>query len=177
MYKVYIVFKDGGEKTVRFYDTAHEAHKACQLIDQVSSLFTSMRGGEYLCTEMAEVDPLMSGSESRYFVDERAGIVAVRDRLYTDPDYRGLHADTDGVIQAWYGVPYCQTDDRMTYWTLDENDLVDAVSLCNMLNRGRTTYTPSSEWRQYRCYCGCDIEWDDYTTFEGVCQGCGMVYK
>ncbi len=37
----------------------------------------------------------------RYFIDERVGCIAVRDRNDTDPDYQGLHPDTDGVIQFW----------------------------------------------------------------------------
>lgn len=38
---------------------------------------------------------------SRYFVDDRCGCVAVRDRLNTDPEYQGLHSDTPGVVKFW----------------------------------------------------------------------------
>ncbi len=38
--------------------------------------------------------------EERYFVEERSGCIAVRDRENTDPEYQGLHADTEGVV--WY---------------------------------------------------------------------------
>ena len=37
----------------------------------------------------------------RYYVDDRCGCVAVRDRLNTDPDYQGLHSDTIGVVKFW----------------------------------------------------------------------------
>jgi hypothetical protein len=37
---------------------------------------------------------------NRYFVDERGGCIAVRDRTLTDPEYQGLHEDTTGVM--WF---------------------------------------------------------------------------
>jgi len=40
----------------------------------------------------------------RYFVDERVGCIAVRDRENTDPDYNGLHSDTKGVVKFWEGI-------------------------------------------------------------------------
>ncbi len=38
------------------------------------------------------------GVEPRYFVDERAGCIAIRDHWNTDPGYQGLHPDTEGVV-------------------------------------------------------------------------------
>ena len=43
------------------------------------------------------------GPANRYFVDERAGCVAVRDRDETEPDYPGLHCDTKGVVFYRHG--------------------------------------------------------------------------
>ena len=51
---------------------------------------------------------------ARYFVDERSGCVAVRDKKYTDPEYRGLHDDTRGVVKYWQGEPY--QENGLTYW-------------------------------------------------------------
>lgn len=40
----------------------------------------------------------------RYFIDERGGCIAVRDREQTDPDYNGLHSDTAGVMWFEMGI-------------------------------------------------------------------------
>ena len=37
---------------------------------------------------------------ARYFIDERVGCIAIRDRELTNPEYRGLHRNTKGVV--WY---------------------------------------------------------------------------
>lgn len=42
-------------------------------------------------------------SQERYFVDERSGCIAVRDRNYTDPDDNCLQHYTEGVVRYWYG--------------------------------------------------------------------------
>lgn len=46
--------------------------------------------------------PLVS---SRFFIDERVGCIAVRDRLHPEhhPDYPGLHNDTADVIFYAHG--------------------------------------------------------------------------
>ena len=41
----------------------------------------------------------MSDNQDRYFVDDRCGCVAIRDRSRTDPEYQGLHECTDGVVE------------------------------------------------------------------------------
>lgn len=40
--------------------------------------------------------------EKRYYIDERSGCIAVRDRT-KDGDSPGLHPDTRGVVQFWMG--------------------------------------------------------------------------
>jgi len=40
----------------------------------------------------------------RFFIDDRVGCIAVRDRQRTDPEYPGLHWDTDGVVWYQHGV-------------------------------------------------------------------------
>jgi hypothetical protein len=77
----------------------------------------------------------------RYFVDERTGCIAVRDRELTDPDYRGLHSDTPGVVKYWTGdpvvmiCPHCQT--RLSGgWELKDEIKSVALELCAALNAG-----------------------------------------
>ena len=65
----------------------------------------------------------------RYFVDERAGCIAVRDRLNTDPDYRGLHWDTEGVVRYAHG-----TFDEAG-WIVADADRDEAHGICERLNR------------------------------------------
>lgn len=53
---------------------------------------------------------------SRFFIDERVGCIAVRDRKHPEynPDYPGLHNDTADVIFYAHGS---RTDEG---WTVDE---------------------------------------------------------
>jgi len=75
----------------------------------------------------------------RYFVDERIGCIAVRDRTKTDPEYNGLHEDTEGVVQFWEGIytnercPTCGTNLR-TKFTVSEEAIKEARALCDHLN-------------------------------------------
>jgi hypothetical protein len=85
--------------------------------------------------------------EERYFVDERVGCIAVRDREHTDPEYRGLHADTNGVVQYWHGnsseplgplgtdclCPTCRQ--RRMNWSIADTDHAAAHALCAELNK------------------------------------------
>ena len=71
-----------------------------------------------------------SNTNKRFFVDERAGIVAVRDRTSTDPDYQGLHISTTGVVWSRMGVS--KTDG----WELSPTHLKYARELCDLLNGG-----------------------------------------
>lgn len=47
----------------------------------------------------------MTRKENRFFIDERGGCIAVRDRLHPlhDPTYPGLHNDTADVIFYAHG--------------------------------------------------------------------------
>jgi hypothetical protein len=77
----------------------------------------------------------------RFFVDERSGCVAVRDRTVTDPEYNGLHYDTVGVIEYWPGkqvkenCPTCGHQ-QVLGWVISEDDLKAAHALCDRLNSG-----------------------------------------
>ena len=75
----------------------------------------------------------------RFFVDDRSGCIAVRDRIKTDPEYTGLHEDTEGVVRYWNGkqvyekCPTCGTM-RTLGWVISEDDLREAQELCDRLN-------------------------------------------
>jgi len=66
----------------------------------------------------------------RFFVDERAGCIAVRDRLHPryDPSYQGLHSDTVDVIF------YAHGSNVDSGWEIDERDKLKANSVCDHLN-------------------------------------------
>lgn len=74
----------------------------------------------------------------RYFVDERAGCVAVRDRTKTKPQYQGLHCDTLGVIRFWSKgsepdrCPTCGHDRGK--WADGAEQVAEATELCRVLN-------------------------------------------
>lgn len=78
----------------------------------------------------------------RFFVDERVGCIAVRDRENTDMDYPGLHADTEGVVKYWHGVlvpgEICSKcshkRDSKLMVTLESRQ--EAEALCERLNNG-----------------------------------------
>jgi hypothetical protein len=78
-------------------------------------------------------------SEQRYFIDERSGCVAVRDRTLTDPDYNGLHNDTEGVVFYRHGRQVrstcptcCQSVSKG--WEVAPEDLAAAHAECERLN-------------------------------------------
>jgi hypothetical protein len=76
----------------------------------------------------------------RYFIDERSGCIAVRDRELTDPGNPGLHPDTDGVVQYWHGIqstercPTCRQR-RPAEWQVTDANRQAAIALCAELNR------------------------------------------
>lgn len=77
---------------------------------------------------------------SRYYVDERAGCLAVRDREKTDPDYPGLSAYMEGVVRFWPGIPItndCPTcgHSHSEGWWVRHSDKQEALVLCAELNR------------------------------------------
>ena len=77
--------------------------------------------------------------DKQYFVDERGGCIAVRDRSKTDPGYSGLHADTDGVVRYWHGYlaeNVCLAcGHNLPYWALKDGDRESARALCDKLNQ------------------------------------------
>lgn len=81
----------------------------------------------------------MSELKPRYYVDERVGCIAVRDRQNTNPNDSGLDWDTEGVIEFWVGereYNVCPTCGQRTtsYWILDEEYRKVARKLCEELN-------------------------------------------
>ena len=66
----------------------------------------------------------------RYYVDERAGCAAVRDREHPkfNKDYRGLHHDTSDVVEYKHGRTEGGT------WIVDPKDLEYLHKLCKDLN-------------------------------------------
>jgi hypothetical protein len=76
--------------------------------------------------------------EPRYFVDERIGCIAVRDRAKTDPEYPGLHPDTEGVVKfwmkevKWMHCPACGSRKRELERSRDK--LEEAQKLADELN-------------------------------------------
>lgn len=65
---------------------------------------------------------------NRFFVDERVGCIAVRDKFRTDPEYRGLHRDTEGVVAYRFGYQ------KNNQWEIFESDRLDMVFLAEQLN-------------------------------------------
>ena len=76
----------------------------------------------------------------RYFVDARGGIIAVRDREKTDPEYQGLWPDTPGVVKHWHGVQRdgtpCPTCGHTStgHWSVPQETKDEAAALCERLN-------------------------------------------
>ena len=74
----------------------------------------------------------------RYFIDERVGCIAVRDREKTDPEYQGLHADTPGVVEFWCGklaIEHCPTCGHETsHHTVPAASKAKAILLCGEVN-------------------------------------------
>ena len=109
--------------------------------------------------------------DKRYFVDERSGIVAVRDRYFTDREYNGLHSDTNGVVKSWGGV----YNSKFGHWSVPRASVQEAVKMCASLNSGLTSNTPDVSWTQYRCF-SCDevYEFEFYDNYTKTCS-CGVV--
>lgn len=77
-------------------------------------------------------------SETRYFIDERCGCIAIRDRENTDPEYQGLHENTTGVV--WFRMGYRQRKvcSECGYesgvWAIRPEDQAEALLECARLN-------------------------------------------
>jgi len=94
----------------------------------------------------------------RYFVDERSGCIAVRDRGYTDPDYNGLHADTVGVVRYWGGRPETATcptcgHTRSNGFSIADEDRQAAHELCDRLNAENAEHEPRALASRDPCSC------------------------
>ena len=78
----------------------------------------------------------------RYFVDERCGCIAVRDREKTDPGYPGLNYNTTGVVKYWGGTQRAETcpacgQRRPAGWEVPDAVRQAAVTLCAELNQAK----------------------------------------
>ncbi len=77
----------------------------------------------------------------RYYVDERIGCIAVRDRRMDSEDEPGLDPDTVGVVKYWHGereeVELCPTchHRRPSRWILPDKIKKEAHELCDSMNR------------------------------------------
>ena len=80
-------------------------------------------------------------ADDRFFVDQRVGIIAVRDRAQTEPDYQGLHSDTKGVVWSANGKlrdgPQCPTCKRShgQEWFIPDAVIEEASQKCRELNQ------------------------------------------
>lgn len=69
----------------------------------------------------------------RFYVDERGGCIAVRDREKDDEWSSGLHPDMEGVMAYWTG--YQDFDEKgMMRWNLHDWQREKAECLCAELN-------------------------------------------
>lgn len=68
----------------------------------------------------------------RFYIDERGGCIAVRDRRLDNEEDQGLHADMDGVLAFWLGA---KDDDKlgMSCWTVPDWQKEKAKALCDRL--------------------------------------------
>lgn len=80
----------------------------------------------------------------RYFVDKRAGCVAVRDRTQTFVD-PGLPPDAPGIIKFWDGKLI------KGIWRVDNADLLEAKALCEDLNAKEIEKEMLDETHQKSC--------------------------
>lgn len=77
-------------------------------------------------------------AQERFFVDERSGCIAVRDREQTDPEYQGLHSDTEGVV--WFSMfpmveVKCECCGHVRQeWNAPQSLLDDAAQRCREFN-------------------------------------------
>lgn len=75
------------------------------------------------------------GNVKRYIVDERVGCIAIRDTKFTDPDYPGLHNDTEGVLFYWHGKK-----DENEAWHVNPVIVEKIQLLCEAMNEEDTRY-------------------------------------
>ena len=92
----------------------------------------------------------------RYYIDERGGCIAVRDRERTDPDYPGLHADTEGVV--WFAMgeqsrvtcPHCKHESSGG-WDISDDLRAKAKRIAEEMNKAmRDPWVPCESERPPR---------------------------
>ena len=66
--------------------------------------------------------------QDRYFIDQRVGCIAIRDRKNSD-DTNGLHSDTLGAVHYWSGV------NGPEGWEVPEDFCKAAKLTCDAMNR------------------------------------------
>ena len=92
----------------------------------------------------------------RFFVDKRSGCIAVRDRTKTDPEYQGLHEDTEGVVWFQMGkraqttkCPTCGHEvSRM--WEISEEQISEAEGQCTEMNKKAEEHPEKLFFIRYR---------------------------
>lgn len=84
----------------------------------------------------------------RYYIDERVGCMAVRDRECDAPSVEepGLWPETTGVVRFFSGVQRQKTCPTCGHksaggWTIEESDRAHAEELCDSLNANSTIGT------------------------------------
>jgi hypothetical protein len=72
----------------------------------------------------------------RFFIDERVGCIAVRDRQHPDydPEYPGLHLDTPDVIFYTSGVNVQDPETGSWEWEMPKHKINKAHEVCRHLN-------------------------------------------
>lgn len=88
----------------------------------------------YTPTKPLKTEKIMEKTEvntERFFIDERVGCIAVRDRLHPsyDPDYPGLHFDTKDVIF------YAHGNNSSGEWRLSEREIEKAKEVLEHLKQ------------------------------------------
>ena len=83
-------------------------------------------------------------TQHRYFVDERRGAVAVRNREHTDPSRPGLQPSTGGVVRFWSGVQSKETcptcgHEQWDKWVVADADIDAAHAMCDQLNKSNAS--------------------------------------
>uniref|UniRef100_A0A6M3JFK6 Uncharacterized protein n=1 Tax=viral metagenome TaxID=1070528 RepID=A0A6M3JFK6_9ZZZZ len=80
--------------------------------------------------------------KDRYYIDERVGSIAVRDKTLDDPDSPHLDSCAPGVVKFWQGkyvdedvCIYCKRSPGKK-WIVPAEYIREAEELCESLNGG-----------------------------------------
>jgi hypothetical protein len=79
---------------------------------------------------------LMFKEIQRFYVDERVGCIAVRDRTKDEKWFSGLSRDTEGVRGYWTGVRQEDEKGNFKQWYVLDSQRKEAAALCDLLNTG-----------------------------------------